>query len=138
MARIREGKFASLRTKLLWTALFLLCFLIGRYIPIPLLEGTTTGAGGSGAGLLNAANIATGGDFFSPSLFSLGLGPWMGAAILWRFLFIGKITRGLKIPETTVNRARNALMVVLAVIQAIALMSNYEIEGLPWGRWPRK
>jgi preprotein translocase subunit SecY len=57
----------------------------------------------------------------------------MGAAILWRFLFIGKIARDRKIPEDTVNRARNVLMVVLAVFQAISLMSRYEVGSLSWG-----
>ena len=130
MAQIPEGRFASLKTKLLWTALFFLCFMIGRYIPIPLMHGTATG---TGVELLNAANIATGGDFFYPSLFSLGLGPWMGAAILWRFLFIGRIARGRNIPEATVDRARNTLVVILAVIQAISLMSTYDVEDLPIG-----
>ncbi|WP_345751020.1 hypothetical protein [Microbacterium rhizophilus] len=133
MAKIPDGRFASLKTKLLWTALFFVCFMIGRYIPIPLMHGTATG---TGVELLNAANIATGGDFFYPSLFSLGLGPWMGAAILWRFLFIGRIARGRNIPESTVDRARNTLVVILAIIQAISLMSAYDIEPLPWGLFP--
>ena len=133
MARIRDGKFAPLRTKLLWTALFFACFMIGRYIPVPLLHGTATG---TGTELLNAANIATGGEFFFPALFSLGLGPWMAAAILWRFLFIGRIARGRRIPEATMERARYALMVILAIIQSISLMSSYEIEPLPWGPFP--
>jgi preprotein translocase subunit SecY len=133
VVQIRDGKFAPLRIKLLWTALFLVCFTIGRYIPIPLLHNVPKGTSETNADLLNAANVATGGNFFYPSLFSLGLGPWFGAAILWRFLFIGKIARDRKIPEDTVNRARNALLVVLAVFAAISLMSHYEIEPLPWG-----
>ena len=133
MAQIREGKFAPLRTKLLWTALFFLCFMIGRYIPIPLLHGSSTGNESAGSGLLNAANVATGGNFFNPSFFSLGLGPWMGAAILWRFLFIGRIARGRRIPEATQDRARYVLMVILAIIQAISLMSTYKIDDLDWG-----
>lgn len=133
MAQVRDGKFAPLKIKLLWTALFFVCFLIGRHIPIPLLHNVATGTGDTNADLLNAANIATGGNFFYPSLFSLGLGPWMGAAILWRFLFIAKIARDRKIPEDTVNRARDVLMVALAVVQAISLMSRYEIGSLSWG-----
>ncbi len=85
------------------------------------------------AQVLSAANVATGGNFYSPSLFSLGLGPWMGAAILWRFLFLGKIARDRRIPEETVTRARNILMVGLAVFQAISLMASYQVEDLAWG-----
>lgn len=133
MAQIRDGKFAPLKVKLLWTALFFLCFMAGRYIPIHLLHDEANGAEQTNADLLNAANIATGGNFFSPSLFSLGLGPWMSAAILWRFLFIGRIARDRKIPEDTVKRARNVLMVALAVFQAISLMSHYEIGSVSWG-----
>ncbi|GAA4156577.1 accessory Sec system protein translocase subunit SecY2 [Gryllotalpicola daejeonensis] len=133
MARVRDSRYATLRTKLLWTALFFVCFMIGRNIPVPLLHGTVTGTGTTNAQLLDIANIATGGNFFFPSLFSLGLGPWMGAAILWRFLFLGQIARDRKIPEETVNRARNVLMVILAIIQSISLMTRYQIEPLPFG-----
>lgn len=133
MAEISDGKYAPLKVKLLWTGLFLGCFMLGRYIPIPLLHNVAVGPSNYNAGLLNAANIATGGNFFYPSLFSLGLGPWMGAAILWRFLFIGKIAADREIPKQTVDRARNGVMVVLALVQAISLMSHYEIGSLPWG-----
>ncbi|HEY3736400.1 MAG TPA: hypothetical protein VGL26_03080 [Jatrophihabitans sp.] len=133
MAQIREGKFAPLKIKLLWTALFFACFMIGRYIPIPFLRDVAKGTSDGNGDVLKAANIASGGNFFHRSLFSLGLGPWMSAAILWRFLFIGKIARDRKIPEETVNRARNVLMVALAVFQATSLMSRYEVESLSWG-----
>lgn len=133
MPQIRDGKFATMKTKVLWTALFFVCFMVGRNIPIPLLHGTSTGTAAASSQLLNAANIVTGGNFFYPSLFSLGLGPWMGAAILWRFLFIGKIARDRKIREKTVNRARNVLMVALAIIQSISLMATYKIGDLAWG-----
>ena len=133
MARVREGKFASLQTKLAWTALFFVLFMVGRNIPIPLLHDSPTNLSETHSDLLNAANIATGGNFFSPSFFSLGLGPWMGAAILWRFLFIGKLARDRRIPEETVDRARYVVMVVLAIIQAISLMSAYDIDPLGFG-----
>ena len=133
MGQIRDGKFAPLRIKLLWTVLFFLCFIAGRNIPVPFLHNVVRGSNTSNTGLLRAVNIASGGNLFSPSLFSLGLGPWMVAAILWRFLFIGRIARDRKIPEETVKRARNALMVVLAVFQANSLMQRYEIGTLSWG-----
>lgn len=133
MAQVRDGRFATLRIKLLWTALFFVCFMVGRSIPVPLLHGTFSGTGAANTELLNASNIATGGNFFEPSFFSLGLGPWMGAAILWRFLFIGKLARGRKIPTETVDRVRNVVMVVLAIIQSISLMATYKIGGLEWG-----
>jgi preprotein translocase subunit SecY len=133
VAQVSDGKFAPLKIKLLWTALFLGCFMIGRYVPVPLLRNVANGTSSHNADLLNAANIATGGNFFYASLFSLGLGPWMGAAILWRFLFIAKFARDREIPEQTVNRARNGVMVALAIIQAISLMSRYEIGSLSWG-----
>ena len=107
--------------------------MIGRNVPIPMLRDVASGPEELNANLLNAANVATGGNFFDPSVFSLGLGPWMGAAILWRFLFIGKIARGRNIPEESVERARNALMVVLAVVQAISLASRFEVTPLSWG-----
>ena len=133
MAQTRDGRFAPLRIKLLWTALFFVCFILGREIPVPFLHDVHKGTGSANGDLLTAANSVTGGNFFHSSLFSLGLGPWMGAAILWRFLFIAKLARDRRIPEETVNRARNAVMVALAVFQATSLMSRYEIGSLSWG-----
>jgi len=133
VAQVRDGKFATLKTKLGWTALFFACFMVGRNIPIPLLSDQATNTSQVNTDLLNAANIASGGNFFHPSVFSLGLGPWMGAAILWRFLLIGKITRDRKVPEETVKRARDLVMVALAVVQAVSLMSRYQIQGTSWG-----
>ena len=104
--------------------------MIGRNIPIPHLYGNFSAASNMNTPLLNAANIATGGDFFAPSLFSLGLGPWMGAAILWRFLMIDRFARKRKWSQKATNYARAALMVVLAGFQGISLMSNYEIRPL--------
>jgi len=131
--QIREGKYASLKTKILWTVFFFVCFIVGRSIPLPFVHSAAMRTHHASADVLNAANDASGGNFFSASVFSLGLGPWMGAAILWRFLFIGKIARDRKIPEETVDRARNVLMVVLAVVQAISLMQRYQIRPLSWG-----
>ncbi|MCL1871553.1 MAG: hypothetical protein FWF90_14240 [Promicromonosporaceae bacterium] len=133
MAQVRDGRFALLRVKLLWTVLFFVCFMVGRNIPIPLLHHAATGASEANTDLLNVANIATGGNFFYPSVFSLGLGPWMGAAILWRFLFIGRFARNRRIPEETVERARTVVMLVLAVIQAISLMATYDVSHLAVG-----
>jgi len=133
VAQLRDGKFAPLRIKLFWTVVLLGCFILGRYIPVPFLHDVPVGTTHANTDLLKAANIATAGNFFSPSLFSLGLGPWMGAAILWRFLFIGKIARDRKIPEDTVDRARNILMVALALFQANSFMSHYQVGSLAFG-----
>lgn len=130
---MRDGKYAPLRIKLLWAAVFFVCFMLGRNVPVPFLHDVVRGSSEAHRDLLDASKAATGGDFFSPSLFSLGLGPWMTAAILWRFLFIGRIARDRRIPETTVDRARNILMVALAVFEAISLMGRYEAGSLRWG-----
>ena len=131
MARPRDGRFAPLRTKVAWTLLFLVLFILGRNVPIPFVHDVATSA--ADQRVLDAANVATGGNFFSPSFFSLGLGPWMGAAILWRFLFLGKLARDRRIPDETQERARTAVMVVLAIVQAISLMSTYTIDPVSWG-----
>jgi preprotein translocase subunit SecY len=142
LTNIRDGKIAPLRRKLAWTVFFLACFLAGRFLPIPFVQTIPAGSGDYGAqsspDLLNAANIATGGNFFNPSLFSLGLGPWMGAAILWRFLFIGRFARQRNIPESTVSRARNGVMVALAVFQAISMMSQFRIQLPTWAPFIRE
>ena len=132
MKNVKFDKYASVKNKFFWTALYFVCFMIGQNVPIPHLYGTFS-ASGTNANLLNVANIATAGNFFSPSVFSLGLGPWMGAAIIWRFLLIDKILQKKKISEKVSNYARAVFMIVLAVSQALSLMSNYQIKPLDVG-----
>ena len=122
-----HSKYKKLKTKLLWTILYLLVFLIGRNIAVPLLYGTFSS---DHSYLTNAANIATGADSYSASLFSLGLGPWMGATIIWRFLMIDRIAQKRRITQKTTNYARTILMLFLAILQAISFMSHYNIKAI--------
>jgi preprotein translocase subunit SecY len=78
---------------------------------------------------MNAAGIASGGNFSSPAFFSLGLGPWMGATIIWHFLGIDRLADKRKYSEKATGRARGVLMIIFAVFQAISLMSNYQVKS---------
>ena len=57
----------------------------------------------------------------------------MGAAILWRFAFIGKIVQKKKIPEISAKRSRNAIMLAIALIQAVSLTDSFEQQPLGHG-----
>lgn len=61
------------------TFLIMIVYSLGRNIPLPYLKITTSGKIGE---LFQATSVATGGDFASNSIFSLGLSPWMTAVIV--------------------------------------------------------
>ncbi|MDR0482446.1 MAG: hypothetical protein LBH13_04715 [Cellulomonadaceae bacterium] len=135
MAHREEAKYAPLRTKILWTLLFLVIFVVGRNIPLPLMH-EAHGTAGTIGGLSSVTGLATGGNFDSPTLFSLGLGPYMGANIMWRFLMIGRLARGKNIPEQTVNLVRYLVMGALSLFQAISLSGNFTITPVHLGPFP--
>ena len=108
-------------------------FLAGLFVPLPFLNEASTATNAIDTGLLNATNVMTGGNFFTPSLFSLGLGPWMIATIILRFAGIEKIVSKNKLPKKTIDYVRNVLMVVIAVFQAISFTARYNITPITFG-----
>jgi preprotein translocase subunit SecY len=130
---LNDDKYATIKKKIFWTLIYLLIFVAGRNIPVPFLSGSITTGGALDSQLMGAANIATGGNFFSPSLFSLGLGPWMIAMILWRLSHIDLLLKKHKIPEITTKRIQAVLTVIFAVFQAVSLTSSYQIKPMAQG-----
>lgn len=70
--------------------MILIIYIIGRSIPLPLVDWQTIQQSSSGNDFLSLALSATGGSFEQATLLSLGLGPYMSTMIIWRFISMSK------------------------------------------------
>ncbi|KAA9242218.1 MULTISPECIES: accessory Sec system protein translocase subunit SecY2 [Aerococcus] len=116
--------------KLLFTAMILIIYIIGRSIPLPLVDWQTIQQSSSGNDFLSLALSATGGSFEQATLLSLGLGPYMSTMIIWRFISMSKWYKALKVPPRQDNYYRNLLTLILALVQAITLAVSYPLISI--------
>ncbi|MCY3046693.1 accessory Sec system protein translocase subunit SecY2 [Aerococcus urinae] len=128
----KENRFRLplLYKKLLFTAIILIVYIIGRSIPLPLVDWQAIQQSPSGNDFLSLALSATGGSFEQASLLSLGLGPYMSTMIIWRFISMSKWYKALKVPPRLDNYYRNLLTLILALVQAITLAVTYPLTPL--------
>ncbi|MGK0718345.1 accessory Sec system protein translocase subunit SecY2 [Aerococcus urinaeequi] len=112
---------SMLSTRITFTLMILTIFIIGRNIPLPLVnvEQST-----NESQFFETISMATGGDIANLSIFVLGLGPYMSTMILWRFITLGNFIDERKIPRRTVDRWKNILTLIIAVIQSLGILSN--------------
>ncbi|QOG11089.1 accessory Sec system protein translocase subunit SecY2 [Leuconostoc sp. LN180020] len=110
--------------KVIYTALILFIFVLGRHILIPGVDTKQILAFSSDPYLFQFVSGATGGDLSTLSLFSLGLGPWMSAAILWRILTLGKKTELKKLPTERAYIFKIVIAIIIATVQALAISTN--------------
>lgn len=103
--------------KILYTLAIVAVYMLGRNIILPTVPVDTailTQLQGNDS-LLNLATI-TGASLGEFNLFTLGLGPWMTAMILWRFLTLIKVVNGLSNKRS--QKYRFLLTVVIGLLQA--------------------
>jgi preprotein translocase subunit SecY len=86
-------KVKELRTKLIITALLVVVFRLGCFVPIPginvlrITEMVTEMDTGSAVGkVFNLANMFTGGAFLNGAIFALGIMPYITASIIFQLL----------------------------------------------------
>lgn len=109
----------QLVTKGLWSLLILFVFLLGKAIPLPFLDAHQDIVA---EGRLNNLSVVTGGDLSQLSLFSLGIGPWMTALII--FSFLGQSRRFEKVAPQRLDHYQRITTLVIAILQAyVTVMS---------------
>jgi preprotein translocase subunit SecY len=81
-------RIPELKKKILFTALILIVYRIGGFIPLP---GVNTSVlqqmqSQGGEGILNLFNMFTGGNFLRASIFALGIMPYITSSIVFQLL----------------------------------------------------
>lgn len=137
MSRLqRIFHLSLLQEKILFTALILIILIIGKTLPLPLVDVSTFNEQTQTNDFLSVALSVTGGDLERVSLFTLGIGPYMSTMIIWRFIAMSKWYKKLKIPLKRESIYRNLLTLVIGLIQALALVLSYPLidkDNLPEG-----
>lgn len=110
-----------LNNRIYFTLIILAIFILGRNIPLPLVDIEQSMQESQ---FFNTISMATGGDIANLSLFAIGLGPYMSTMILWRFITMGDFINEKKMPSRVSDRWRNLLTLVIASIQSLGMLSN--------------
>ncbi|KAA9298702.1 accessory Sec system protein translocase subunit SecY2 [Aerococcus tenax] len=113
--------------KILFTALILFILVIGKTLPLPLVDLQALRAQNQMDDFLSVALSVTGGDMQRASLFSLGIGPYMSTMIIWRFVSMSKWYKKLKIPMKKENIYRNVLTLFIGAIQALSMVVTFPL-----------
>lgn len=110
-----------LSTRIAFTLMILTIFITGRNIPLPLVDVEQSI---NESPFFETISISTGGDIANLSIFVLGIGPYMSTMIIWRFITLGNFIDERKIPRRIVDRWKNILTLIIAVIQSLGILSN--------------
>lgn len=109
--------------KIVYTSMMSLIYLVGRRIPLPLVDLSKTQSVFSNNMALDFTSYITGGNMSQSSIFSLGLGPWMTTMIIWGFISMSERLNINKMPEKKVQLWQNFLIFVIALVQALGVVS---------------
>ncbi|MDJ0973453.1 MAG: preprotein translocase subunit SecY [Planctomycetota bacterium] len=129
----------DIRKRLFITFGFLLLYRVGWNIPIPGIDlhalGKAGEAGESGGQFGAIFSILSGGQLFSPALFSLGIMPYISSSIIFSLLTkvmpsLEKIAKEGASGQRKINQWTRLATVPLAMFQAILLTVNvYQRES---------
>lgn len=117
-----QKKQAPLRKRTLFSILLLAIYGLGKNIPLPYTDPFEAVEQLHRSSFLQLTSAATGGNFIVPTLFSLGLAPWMAGMIFWQLLTMAKIFGLDQLPPKQSDLWRNFLILCIAVIEGIGTL----------------
>lgn len=116
-------KYQDLTHRLAVTFMLIAVYSLGQNIPVPLFDINFRVSGGQvTTGKL--LSMVTGGVFNSPTLFSLGMGPYMVVSILTSIIFLVARDRFSQMSESQKGLVQNWLTLLFAMLQVIPLTFN--------------
>ncbi|GFZ26608.1 accessory Sec system protein translocase subunit SecY2 [Lactobacillus corticis] len=108
--------------RMAWSMLIIFIFMLGKAIPLPYLLQNSWHR----TRVYTEFSIITGGDLGRLSIFSLGIGPWMAALII--FSFLGQTHKFEKVPQRTLNLYQRFTTLLIAVIQGFVTVMDLPLE----------
>ncbi|MBS7576333.1 MULTISPECIES: accessory Sec system protein translocase subunit SecY2 [unclassified Enterococcus] len=117
--------FKFLYRKIGWSLLLLLILELGKNIPIPGYTANAISEKSSNV-LLNFISSTTGGNFSNPSLFSLGMGPYMSALIIWTTISMSDFDWIKNMSTKVRGYFQRGLTLLFTIIQAIILSVRFQ------------
>jgi len=124
-------RIPDLKKKILFTALFLVLYRLGSFIPLPGVNATAlkdyfAGVGSGGNNLFGLLDLFVGGNFERASVFALGIMPYITASIVIQLLgsiipYFEKLRKEGADGQKKLNQITRYGTVVLAAFNAITI-----------------
>jgi len=124
-------RIPDLKKKLLFTALFLVLYRLGSFVPVPGVDATALGAFFAGAAekgntLFGLLDLFVGGNFERASVFALGIMPYITASIVIQLLgsiipYFEKLRKEGAEGQKKLNQITRYGTVILAAFNAITI-----------------
>jgi len=121
-------KVPELRTRLMFTAAIIALYRLGAYVPLPGIsrEALATGLQTGQNAITGLFGVFTGGAFNNLSVFSLGIMPYITAAIVMQLMTVAiprlqELAREGETGQQKITQYTRYFTLVLALIQSIAM-----------------
>ena len=127
-------KNTEIRKRILFTLGCLFIFRLGAQIPAPNINEYMVAGGLSSNSLIQMINILGGGNLTTFSIFSLGVGPYITASIVFELLSMDIIPHLAHLKEEGANgrkvldRYTRYLTVVLSFVQSISMLAAFNVQ----------
>lgn len=118
-------KQRELMQRFLWSAMLLVVFQIGRHIDLPMFLSQEAKLDSANS-VLKFLSTVTGGNFSTITLFSLGMGPYMTALIIWTTISMIDEERVNNFSMKQIGYIQRGLTLIFTVIQSIALVLRFK------------
>ena len=129
-------KVPELRMKLAFTAAMIALYRLGAYVPLPGLDRQAAANGATGTtGLTQLFGAFTGGAFNNFAIFSLGIMPYITAAIVMQLMTVAiprlqELAKEGETGQAKITQYTRYFTLVLALIQSIALVLYFRTGTL--------
>lgn len=118
--RIRWNK--DLTKRIAWTALLLMVLELGRQIVLPGMDASQAEQALRNNTLMKLFGNVTGGQMSSPTLFSLGVGPYMTSMILWQAVTLFNSEGIQNLPEEVSGFFQRLITLIIAILQGFQMV----------------
>lgn len=120
-------RYREFLTSLGWTVLILAVFVTGQTIPLPNLDVSTAQDAISHVTFLRLFANVTGSDFSNQTLFSVGMGPFMSAMIIWQAVQAVGDEAISHLSPHQISLGKYGITLVLAIAQSFQVV--YLVRG---------
>ncbi|WP_395319888.1 hypothetical protein [Fructilactobacillus frigidiflavus] len=112
----------TLLTRTLWMLFFLIILLVGQAITLPGIDPAVAHVALEKQTYLQFLGVAVGGQFSVPTLFTLGLGPYMTGLIIWQAIAALDLDSVNRLSINQTGYIQKLITLVLAFLQAYPIL----------------
>ncbi|WP_125768743.1 accessory Sec system protein translocase subunit SecY2 [Lapidilactobacillus wuchangensis] len=128
-------RYRELITGLGWTAFILAVFTLGQTIPLPGIDLTDAQDALGNVTFMQLFANMTGSNYQMPTLFSVGLGPFMSSMIIWQAVQVIGDEKVSRLTPHQLSFWKYSITIVLAIVQAFQLVYYIRDAIKPFYLW---